>query len=118
MRKNLTPAELKLWSKLRGDQLLGLRFRRQHRLGSYIADFYCPARNLVIEVDGDSHAERQEYDQKRTHWMETCGLRVVRFTNDEVMTNLDSVLEATAAWCSNTANPSPQPSPRSTGERE
>jgi very-short-patch-repair endonuclease len=72
----------------------------------------------VIEVDGDSHDERQEYDQKRTHWMECCGLRVVRFTNDEVMKNLVAVLDATAAWCSSAPDPSPQPTPRSTGERE
>ena len=55
MRKELTPAELKLWNALRGDQLLGLRFRRQHRVGSYIADFFCHAARLVVEVDGDSH---------------------------------------------------------------
>ena len=71
LRQHLTTAELKLWNALRGDQLLGLRFRRRHRIGSYIADFYCHAAKLVIEVDGDSHDDRQEYDAKRTYWMST-----------------------------------------------
>ncbi|MEA2709548.1 MAG: hypothetical protein QOF78_2149 [Phycisphaerales bacterium] len=119
MRQHLTAAELKLWDKLRGDQLLGLRFRRQHRVGSYIADFFCHAARLVVEVDGDSHAERQGYDEKRTYWMsQQKGLRVVRYTNEDVMKHLDAVLENIADWCSNVARPSPLPSPRSTGERE
>jgi very-short-patch-repair endonuclease len=119
MRQHLTAAELKVWDKLRGDQLLGLRFRRQHRVGAYIADFFCHAAKLVVEVDGDSHDERQEYDEKRTHWMsQHKGLRVVRYTNDDVMKDLDAVLENIADWCSNVARPSPLPSPRSTGKRE
>jgi very-short-patch-repair endonuclease len=119
MRGHLTAAELKLWDKLRGDQLCGLRFRRQHRIGSYIADFYCSEAKLVIEIDGDSHDERQAYDEMRTHWMsQQKGLRVVRFTNDEVMKHLEAVLQSIATECSNAARPSPQPSPRSTGERE
>src|SRR5947207_108715 len=105
MRKQLTTAELKLWSKLRGDQLLGLRFRRQHRIGSYIADFFCHTAKLVIEVDGDSHDERAAYDAKRTYWMTQQGLRVVRFANDDVLKNLDAVLEAVADLCSSAARP-------------
>ena len=119
MRGHLTAAELKLRDRLRGDQLLGLRFRRQHRIGCYIADFYCAAGKLVVEVDGDSHDERQAYDEERTNRMsQHKGLRVVRYTNDEVMKHLDAVLENIADWCSNVARPSPLPSPRSTGERE
>jgi very-short-patch-repair endonuclease len=119
MRGHLTTSELKRWDKLRGDQLLGLRFRRQHRLGPYIADFFCQAAKLVIEVDGDSHDDRAEYDEKRTHWIsQHKGLRVVRYTNDEVMQSFDAVLADIVDWCSNVARPSPQPSPRSTGERE
>jgi very-short-patch-repair endonuclease len=114
----ITPAELKLWDKLRGNQL-GVRFRRQHRLGSYIADFYCHAARLVIEIDGDSHDERQAYDGKRTYWMsQHKGVRVVRYTNEEVMKHFDAVLENIADWCSDIARPSPLPSPRSTGKRE
>jgi len=119
MRGQLTAAELRLWDNLRGDQLLGSRFHRQHRIGSYIADFYCHAAKLVVEVDGDSHDERQEYDEKRTYWMsQQRGLRVVRYTNDDVMKHLDAVLESIAEWCSSIARPSPLPSPRSTGKRE
>src|SRR5687768_1985824 len=99
MRKDMPAAESKLWNALRGDQLLGLRFRRQHRLGSYIADFYCHAAKLVIEVDGDSHDERRAYDEKRTWWMSQQGVSVLRFTNDEVFNSFDAVIEAIAARC-------------------
>src|SRR3954469_1574592 len=78
LRQHMTTAEVKLWSKLRGDQILGLRFRRQHRIGSYIADFFCHAAKVVVELDGDSHDERAEYDARRTYWMSQQGLRVVR----------------------------------------
>jgi very-short-patch-repair endonuclease len=117
MRKELTPAELALWCRLRGDQL-GVRFRRQHLVGSYIADFFAHAAQLVVEVDGDSHDERREYDEKRTYWMSRRGLSVVRYTNEEVLKNLDAVVQAIADRCSSAARPSPLPSPRSTGERE
>jgi hypothetical protein len=73
---------------------------------------------IVIEVDGDSHAERGEYDAKRTYWINQHGVKVVRFANEEVMTNLDNVLEMIASLCLGGADPSPQPSPRSTGARE
>jgi very-short-patch-repair endonuclease len=116
-RKEMTAAEVLLWTRLRGDQL-GLRFRRQHRTGSYIADFYADAAKLVVEADGDSHDERAEYDEKRTYWMSQRGLTVVRYTNEEVLKNLDAVVQSIAYLCSNAARPSPLPSPRSTGERE
>jgi len=119
LRPHLTPAELKIWDALRGDQMLGLRFRRQHRIGSYIADFFCHAAKLLVEVDGDSHDQRQEYDEKRTYWMSKHkGLRVARYTNEDVIKDLDAVLENIADWCWNVARPSPLPSPRSTGVRE
>jgi very-short-patch-repair endonuclease len=117
MRKELTPAELALWSRLRGDQL-GIRFRRQHLVGSYIADFFAHSVKLVVEVDGDSHNERREYDQKRTYWMNRKGLTVVRYTNEEVLKNLDGVAQAIADLCASAARPSPLPSPPSTGKRE
>jgi leucyl-tRNA synthetase len=101
MRKEMPLAEVLLWNRLRGDQL-GVRFRRQHRVGPY------------IETDGDTHAERQEYDEKRTYWMNQKGLRVVRFTNEDVITNLDAAVQSIADCCSSAA----RPSPRSTGERE
>ena len=117
MRKDMPLAEVLLWTRLRGDQL-GVRFRRQHRVGSYIADFFSSPARLVVEVDGDSHAERQEYDAKRTWWMNQRKLTVVRFTNEDVLKHLDAVVNHIADLCNSTTRPSPQPSPRSTGERE
>jgi len=117
MRKEMPVAEVLLWNRLRGDQL-GVRFRRQHRVGSYIADFFAHAARLVIEVDGDSHGERREYDEKRTYWMSQRGVRVVRYTNEEVLKNLDAVVQSIADLCAQPARPSPLPSPRRTGERE
>jgi len=70
----------------------GLRFRRQHPIGPYIADFYCAARKLVIELDGLTHDDRAAYDAARTHDLRQRGLRVIRFTNDEVVHNVDDVL--------------------------
>ena len=87
MRKEMSAAELKLWSKIRGDRMCGLRFRRQHPIGIYIADFFCPRKNLVIEVDGDSHfgPEQQQWDKNRTQHFEDIGLREIRFTNEQVL---------------------------------
>jgi len=95
LRKEMTPAEKKLWQVLRGTQLDGLYFRRQHAIGSYIVDFICTQAKLIIEVDGSSHLEQEEYDQERTRWLEDeKGYRVIRFTNDDVLRNVNGVLEA------------------------
>ena len=95
LRSNQTRAEQLLWLKLRSKQINGLRFRRQHGIGSYIVDFFCPERNLVIEVDGDVHAPevRQAKDLERENYLRSLGLQVVRYTNDEVINNLDGALE-------------------------
>src|SRR4051812_27193410 len=84
MRKQPAPAERKLWNRLRDRQLDGLKFRRQHVLGAYIADFYCHDAHLVIEIDGDSHDERDEYDATRTQIINRGGYRVIRFLNVDV----------------------------------
>ena len=94
MRKNPTPAEKKLWYEyLRAYKP---RFLRQRPIDNYIVDFYCAQRKLVIEIDGDSHFtdEGIEYDQARTHILEGYGLRVMRFTNKEVLENFDAVCAA------------------------
>lgn len=95
LRTNQTRAEQLLWLKLRYKQIQGLKFRRQHGIGSYIVDFYCPERNLVIEVDGDVHAPelQQAKDRLREDFLKSLGLEILRYTNDEVITNLDEVLE-------------------------
>ncbi|CAG0938168.1 hypothetical protein BROC_00130 [Candidatus Brocadiaceae bacterium] len=94
----MTPAEKKLWAYLREGQLDGAHFRKQHAVGTYIVDFFCAKAKLVIEVDGDSHADQVEYDAQRTAWLnEQKHYRVLRFTNDDVHRNLDAVMQAIAA---------------------
>lgn len=92
LRKVTTPAEGKLWSKIRNDQL-GVTFRRQHAIGNFIADFCAPRRKLIIELDGSQHLEQQEYDEERTKYLEARGYRVLRFWNHDVMSNLETVLQ-------------------------
>lgn len=91
LRKRQTDAEAKLWRALRG-QALGVKFRRQVPLGSYIVDFLCYHPRLVIEVDGGQHADNP-YDAKRDAWLEAEGFRVLRFWNNEVLGNLEGVLQ-------------------------
>lgn len=93
LRHNLTPAEARLWSALRNKQLNGLRFRCQHPVGNFILDFYCPACKLVVEVDGEIHTSRAEYDQSRTAKLGEHGYQVLRFSNEEVMHDLPKVLD-------------------------
>jgi very-short-patch-repair endonuclease len=95
LRKQMTPAEVKLWNALRGNQLDGAYFRRQHAVGTYILDFYCARSKLAIEVDGRSHLQQKVYDAERTEWLETeKGIRLIRFTNQDVLRNLDEVIES------------------------
>lgn len=95
LRSDMTGPEKRLWSRLRSRQLQGSKFRRQHGIGPYIVDFYCPEQSLVIEIDGDSHADAEQIqkDQRRDRYLQSIGLRVVRYTNDYIMKNLDGVLE-------------------------
>jgi very-short-patch-repair endonuclease len=92
LRQQLTPAEDQLWSALRGRQLVGLKFRCQHPVGRFIVDFYCPSCKLIIEVDGDIHTQQKAYDEARTEQLELYGYRVLRFTNEEVLNDLQTVL--------------------------
>ena len=94
LRHELTPAERKLWAALRGDQLNGVNFRRQHAIGPYIADFCAIKAKLIVELDGGQHLEQQEYDAERTKYLETQGYKVLRFWNNEVLNNLDGVILA------------------------
>ena len=101
LRRPMTPQEAKLWRRLRGKQLYGIKFRRQHPIFRFILDFFCHQHNLVVEVDGDSHAdpEQQIYDAARTEWLERRGMRVIRFTNRAVDTNIEGVLQEIAQQC-------------------
>ncbi len=92
LRHNSTEPERRLWQKLRNRQLANLKFRRQTPVGPYVADFLCLAPMLIVEVDGETHATSQAQDEKRTDYLEGEGFRVIRFSNAEVMTNVDGVL--------------------------
>lgn len=96
LRNNLTETEKILWSKLKGKQLLGIKFRRQYSIGPYIVDFFSFEKNIAIEIDGDSHflnKESKNYDQQRTNFLNKNSIRVVRFTNLEIKNNLGGCLE-------------------------
>ena len=94
LRNTQTPQEILLWSRLRREQLV-FKFRRQHSIGGYIADFYCPAKKLVIEIDGSQHfkKESEEYDKVRSGYFKGLNIKVLRFTNAEINTNIDGVLQ-------------------------
>lgn len=94
LRNNLPQAEIILWSKLKTRQLVGFKFRRQYSVGSYVIDFYCPEMKLAIEVDGESHFHTSslEYDKERQLFIESFGIRFLRFTNNEIYQNLNGVL--------------------------
>ncbi len=93
LRKNMTTAEKKLWNEYLKN--LEFRFLKQRPIDNFIGDFYCSALKLVIEIDGDSHftTEAKEYDEARTKVLEGYGLKVIRFTNDEVLNNLEGVCQ-------------------------
>jgi very-short-patch-repair endonuclease len=88
-----------VWAALRDRRLYGFKFRRQHTIGSYVADFYCAEADLVVELDGASHIGREEYDQSRQAWLEDQGLIVLRFSNDQVREWLRAVLDQITAAC-------------------
>jgi len=94
LRNDQTPQEILLWSRLRREQL-GFKFRRQHSIGGYIVDFYCPAKKLVIEIDGSQHFEKEskEYDNIRTHYFKGLDIKVLRFTNAEINTNIEGAIQ-------------------------
>ena len=96
LRNSLTMAEVILWKYLQRRQLDGKKFRRQHSIGPYIADFYCPECRLIVEIDGSQHYDEEavEYDRRRTEYMAERNIRVLRFQNREVFQNLQYVLEA------------------------
>jgi very-short-patch-repair endonuclease len=93
LRSNQTDAETRLWCHLRAHRFMGLKFKRQKPVGHYIADFLCSERRLIVEVDGDQHAEQAAYDQQRERWLRSQGYTVLRFWNHDVMQQLEGVLE-------------------------
>ena len=93
LRVTMTDAERRLWACLRGRRLVGYKFRRQHPLGRFIVDFACIEHRLMIEADGGQHSEN-EADERRTAWLQRRGWRVLRFWNNEILTNSEGVQEA------------------------
>jgi len=93
LRRNPTDAEIRLWARLRRNQIDGYHFKRQVSIGGYVVDFACVARRLVIEVDGGQHADCQRFDAARTAVIEKFGYRVMRFWNSDVLANTDGVVE-------------------------
>ncbi|WP_223883419.1 endonuclease domain-containing protein [Arenibacter lacus] len=94
LRKSMTEAEKRLWTRLKNNACKGLRFRRQHPIHHFIVDFYCHKIGLVVEIDGEYHSnkEQKELDKKRTELLNFQDLHVIRFSNEEVLNNLDEVM--------------------------
>jgi very-short-patch-repair endonuclease len=93
MRVQMTDAEGLLWRLLRNRRIAGAKFRRQHPVGPYILDYYCVEKRLCIELDGGQHNEAVDYDQRRDNWLETQGIRVLRFWNNQMLAETEAVLE-------------------------
>ena len=107
LRRESTDAGRMLWARLRNAQLMGAKFRRQHPVGPYLADFFCLRAKLVIELDGGGHDEEEQRrsDAKRSSYLETRGYQVLRFGNNEVTQNIDGVLENIAGHLKASASP-------------
>ena len=116
LRKNLTDAERLLWYHLRNRQLGGHKFRRQHPIGPFFADFACIEKMLVVEIDGGQHALEKDKDKQRTAYLESEGFNVLRFWNNQVLNETEAVLERIKSILDST--PSPRPSPPKMVERE
>jgi very-short-patch-repair endonuclease len=118
LRRNMTPAEFKLWETLRNRQIMDLKFRRQEPIGCYIVDFVCFEKKLVIELDGSQHLENEKSDNQRTKELNINGFEVLRFTNDEVTNEINAVIEEIMNYCVNKDGSHPHPTSPIQGEEE
>jgi very-short-patch-repair endonuclease len=112
LRRDGTDVERRLWQKLRNAQIDGASFRRQHAAGNYILDFYCPALQIAIELDGGQHAQVAQQDRLRDEWLAQRGVTVLRFWNSDVTQNLSGVLEVIALKVSELKSQGSPPSRR------
>jgi len=115
LRQQATFPERLLWSKLRRGQIFGFRFRRQHAIKNFVVDFCCSDALLIIEVDGDSHLGRAQYDAERQSQLEEMGYRVMRVSNDDILSDIDSVVDGIAnavKRANRTRHPPPAPPSR------
>ena len=94
LHRNMTPAEVKLWARLRAHRFEDIHFRNQHAIGNYVVDFCAPRKKLIIELDGSQHMEQERYDKERTEYLESKDYTVLRFWNNDVMKDIDSVIRA------------------------
>jgi very-short-patch-repair endonuclease len=129
LRREMTPAESKLWTALRGRRFAGIKFRRQFPVGYYIVDFFCFNLQLALEIDGESHLGKETHDDNRQKEIESTGIKIMRFWNTEVYDDFDAVLEAIWLECERRMSESgittapestaltPGPSPRGRGEK-
>ena len=118
LRNSMTEAENILWSELKNRKLKGLKFRRQHPIHWYIADFYCHEKRLVIEIDGGIHMKTQvkEHDENRSAEFDRLGIHIIRFTNEQVLQTKEKVLEEIIRYTITPSNPdSPSPSGEGAG---
>ena len=115
MRKDMPEPEKRLWFELRAARFRGIKFRRQKVIGSYIVDFASNEPKLIIELDGDTHAELKSYDANRTRHLKKHGYQVVRFSNVDVMSNMDGVLQRIGQVIDGLTSPPPTPSPEGEG---
>ena len=93
LKENETKAEEIVWRMLRNDKVTGIHFRRQHKIGKFVVDFFCFKCRLAIEVDGKIHLRRVREDEARTRWLESQGIRVIRFSNELVLAQRDDIRE-------------------------
>ncbi len=107
MRRAPTSAEDALWQRLRRRQIAGMKFRRQHAIERFIVDFYCPEAGLIVEVDGPVHEYTAAEDAIRQEYLESLGLRVLRFDNDKVYSEIESVVEVIRAAVQREDKPHP-----------
>ena len=119
LRREMTEAEKILWEHLRARRFLNLKVRRQHPILDFIADFYCHELLLIVEADGGYHEERdvKYYDKERTKEFNRCGITIVRFTNEEILNDLDRVLKSLKATVVKLKSDLPLPKPLSFDER-
>jgi very-short-patch-repair endonuclease len=117
LRKKQTPEELIFWSHIKSRRLGGFKFRRQYSINKYIADFYCPELQFVVEIDGGQHYEKEnmEKDRLRSEYFTDLGLNIKRYTNVDIKNNLSGTLDDLLEYCNNLK---PHPNPLLRKERE
>ncbi len=95
LRRNTTEAEKLFWSKVARRQFYNLKFRKQHGIGNYIVDFYCPEKKFIIEIDGDTHADKEviKEDEVRSKYLVSLGYKIIRYNNSDIMNNIEGVFE-------------------------